>query len=396
MISKVSISGYRSIEKCFDLALRPLNVLIGPNRGGKTNFLDLFDLLSEGGREQLSQGITRRGGMDSVLWAGGARSLSVSLTLEPQELFKEEMVPVTYIVRLDKSGPSYVVAHEELEKVPRPGYARGFEVFKAEAGVATVHNLLSRSNETIEVSSRELAAVQIRDPIAYPTPDKIRRFLSSTTVHRPFATHDESSMRQAQFIESGSPDRPGTRLVPGGHNLTPVYYNLVNEPRWGEVWDNIQNILRVAFPSFRDLYFPTDAGAGRAILSWRDDHYPRTAFPTSALSDGTLSFLCLVAVLSDPEPPPLLCLDEPEVGLHPHLVKIVGELLQDAAERTQLIVATHSPQLITQLDAEDIIVVDSVDGQTKFERLDPEKLGGWLREFTLGELWLQGEIGGRP
>jgi predicted ATPase len=122
-------------------------------------------------------------------------------------------------------------------------------------------------------------------------------------------------------------------------------------------------------------------------------------FPANMMSDGTLTFLCLLAVLHDPEPPSLVCIDEPEVGLHPSLIYLLGDLLRDASERTQVIVATHSPRLISAMRAEDVVVVESIDGASHFKRFSSdelESLRSWLKDFSLGELWEQGEIGGRP
>ncbi len=104
----------------------------------------------------------------------------------------------------------------------------------------------------------------------------------------------------------------------------------------------------------------------------------------------------LLHILKTPDPPPLICIDEPEVGLHPDWIKIVAELLQSAAERTQVVVATHSPQLVSRLDPDQIMVLEKQNGCTEVTRLSNKDLDAWLKEFTLGELWVAGHIGGRP
>ena len=118
--------------------------------------------------------------------------------------------------------------------------------------------------------------------------------------------------------------------------------------------------------------------------------------PATRLSDGTLRYLCLLAILCHPEPPPLVCIEEPELGLHPDIMPTIAELLKDASTRTQLIVTTHSDVLIDALSEspEDVIVCEKNEGSSVMRRLDAESLRTWLSEYGLGQLWRRGEIGG--
>jgi predicted ATPase len=127
-----------------------------------------------------------------------------------------------------------------------------------------------------------------------------------------------------------------------------------------------------------------ESGLLEPLVSWR-------------LSDGTLKFLCILAVLLDPDPAPLICIEEPEVGLHPEAIQIVAEALAEASERTQLIVTTHSEALIDALSdrPEDVIVTErDFDNGTQFRRLEKKQLSLWLERYSLGQLWRKGEIGG--
>lgn len=145
------------------------------------------------------------------------------------------------------------------------------------------------------------------------------------------------------------------------------------------------------------LTVPPGGGDGKVSLGWFERPYgSQGMISANLLSDGTLKLLCLIAILKSPDPPSLICIDEPELGLHPDWIKLVAELLQDAACRTQVIVATHSPHIVSKLDADQVIVVDKVDGETKMKRLEKADLENWLKDFSLSELWLAGHFGGRP
>jgi predicted ATPase len=120
------------------------------------------------------------------------------------------------------------------------------------------------------------------------------------------------------------------------------------------------------------------------------------AIPATRLSDGTLRFLCLLVILLHPEPPPLICIEEPELGLHPDVLPVVSDLLKEAGERTQLIITTHSADLIDELSdmPEAVLVCEKIEGATQINRLNPEELSIWLKDYSLGKLWQRGDIGG--
>ena len=153
-------------------------------------------------------------------------------------------------------------------------------------------------------------------------------------------------------------------------------------------------MLQIAFPGFRELKFPV-VGAGQVTMSWYQDGLSGPLYP-GELSEGTLRFLWLITVLLSPEPSPITLIDEPEVSLHPELLKLLAGLLQDAACRGQVIVATHSTDLVRWLQPDEVLILDKTDGQTSLTWADSLDLVEWLREYTLGELWLMGTLGGRP
>lgn len=118
--------------------------------------------------------------------------------------------------------------------------------------------------------------------------------------------------------------------------------------------------------------------------------------PATRLSDGTLRYLCLLAILCNPEPQPLICLEEPELGLHPDLLSGIVEMIRECSERTQLIVTTHSETIVDAFsdDPESVLVCEKEDGITTMKRLSSEDLAVWLKDYSLGQLWSRGQIGG--
>ena len=266
------------------------------------------------------------------------------------------------------------------------------KLLTASQGKAKFYNALSQAKSpVIDLSDTELAITQVRDPQAYPVANGMRKQISAWTFYNEFITSEGAPIRQVQ------PAKAVTKILPGGDNLTSVLHFLSNRPEYWEIYEEIIEVLQIAFPSFEKLYFPSEAGEGKIDLVWKDRSFGKKGFSSAVLSDGILRFLCLVTVLLAPNQPSLICLDEPELGLHPALMKIIADLLKDASERTQIIIATHSPELINYFEPENVVIVESENGMSSLRRLDnrPE-LTRWLKDFTMGELWLTGELGGRP
>lgn len=184
---------------------------------------------------------------------------------------------------------------------------------------------------------------------------------------------------------------PDRTLTPDGETLFSVLYNLREHS--AENYTRILDALRLVFPGFQRLEFPI-VGAGQVSMAWYQDHLVGPLYPNE-LSDGTLRFLWLATILLTPEPPPLVLIDEPESSLHPQMLHALAELMQDAALRTTVIVATHATELIRWLQPDQVLVLDKEDGGTRATWADQMDLDAWLREYTLSDLWLMGNLGGR-
>jgi predicted ATPase len=395
MISSLSLEGYKSYKSLKDFSLRPLNVFIGPNRSGKSNFLDFWDFLSAAGKQELAPAINNRGGIGSVV-SWNQNRLGFKLHFSPYPPFSQES-GVGYEVTVSKQQLSYSISREYLIKSPQRSSAQN-NLLDISSGRGLVYKQSSGKTERQEsqFSNSDLAITQIRDTAVYPTLDKLRLYLANITVHRPFNTEENAPIRDAQVIGVREAEVPPTRLNRYGDNLTNVLYFLHNEPKYQDYYEEYLLTLQHAFPTFEKFIFPADAGQGKTILAWKDRAFPNRALTANFLTDGTLRFMCLLAALYDPEPPPLLCIDEPEVGLHPQLLRLLASVLTEASERMQIIVSTHSSDLISFLDnADDVVVVESEDGWSTLKRLSQQELQHWLKEYSLGELWKYGEIGGR-
>lgn len=378
MIKKVQIKGFKSLKKVVDLEMRPLNVLIGPNNGGKTNFIDFFRLLSEGAAKKLAEGFVTRGGFDSVLYAGSTeKKIAWEITLSG--IKPDSQLSYTYSVELIKKGYSQIVEKEELKE-------RGGLLGKRE--LTLLEELLIKVRSLKDVTNDELITAQISDPFGYPISFELQQYLKSWGFYSEFSTDLDSPLRKAQ------PLRAGLRVSPSGDNLFSVLHHMKERHQYRDTYNEILKTVKVIFPTLEDLHFPPEAGEGKIALAWEGSEFPKE-FPSYSLSDGVLKFLCLTTLLLSPNPPKLICIDEPEIGLHPRSIDLISELLTACSQRSQLIVATHSPQIIRKLKPEDVLIVERKDGATELQRLSAEELKSWLKDFTLEELWLTGVIGGR-
>ena len=396
MIEYIKIEGFRSFRKV-ELSLSPLSVLIGPNGSGKSNFLDLLFLMAEAAYGGLAEGIAYRGGFDNLAFKGDPGDIFFGFRFQPTGIFEAENDPVSFKLLLKKIGPNPKVWFEQVSKEPHPPHLSPLYVMHRDKDGCMFRSIRTGMREVVAEgeegkvleSDSELAIFQVKDQDKYPTPYKLLRYLQEWTLYRDINVGPDSPVRQASLVRST------LRLAPNGANLASVLNSILqNHPA---IWKEIEEILETAYPGFHSIRVPPEGGDGKILLRWWERPYEKEkGFSANLLSDGTLKLLCLIAILKTPDPPSLISIDEPELGLHPDWVKLVAELLQSAATRTQLIVTTHSPQLVAMLEPGQIIVAEKNEGETQLKTLSEQDLGKWLKEFNLGELWLAGHFGGRP
>ncbi len=400
MISSINIQGFKSFKSLDDFPLRSLNVLIGPNRSGKTNFLDFWDFLSEACKQGLSHAVAQRGGIGKVLSWNGVERMSFRCGIDIESEVRDSSFirkEGDYLVGITKNSPSGSIDNEEYSIVTEKLVGA---LFVDKSGLE--HTPIPDPDDrdlrdphgvkAYQASSSNLVITQIRDAIQDPVLNRLRNVLANIAVHSSFDSSPNLPMRSAQAIS----DAPVTRLNRNGDNLSSVLHHLHNQSQYRDFYDALLLTLRRAFPSFEEIAFPTNLGKGKTILAWKDKNFPKRAITANLLSDGTIHFLCILVALYDPEPPTLLCLDSPEVGLHPQLLRLLAGVLQEASERMQIIISTHSSDLISFLEnADDVVVVESDEGWSTLKRLSHKELEHWLKEYSLGELWKSGEIGGR-
>jgi predicted ATPase len=372
LLRQVKLENLFSFRKT-EVALRGLNVLIGPNASGKSNLIEAVGLL-QAAPVDLSAAIRRLGGVHVVC------SLATRSAIAAVDCEWINDYPLRYRLEFSEEAHGLVVNKERLTD-PTAEAANGsgatyFERIGGKVRFGANFNSVPPSQSVFEL---------YKSP-ADPTPiTRIGRQLEAIRIYREFRTTGNS---QARIGVSTS--APKDLLDDGGDNLALVLLDM----DFKGLHDKVRGYLSRFCDRFNDAKvrldgpfaktFIEESGLLEPLASWR-------------LSDGTLKFLCLLAVLLEPNPAPLICIEEPEVGLHPEAIQIVADALVEASGRTQLIVTTHSEALIDALSdrPEDVLVTErDADNSTQFRRLDKQQLSLWLERYRLGELWRMGEIGG--
>jgi predicted ATPase len=361
-IDKITLRGFKSIRDLQDFPLGSLNILIGPNGAGKSNFVDFFRLLRAMADERLQKFVLEQGGGDSFFFMGPKSTLRISAQLQ----FGED----TYEFKLAPTASAdLMIGNEQTRLAGRPGSSA--ETWTRESNLKRRHEMVAR-----------------REPFDALDID-VYDCVSDLVVYH---FHDTSML--APMRRPGSV-RDNEHLRPEAANLGA--YLLMLREHHPVVYEKIRDIVRLAAPFFDDFKFrprPSD-GDTTLQLEWtqKDSDYP---FLVSQLSDGTLRFIALTTALLQPNPPTMILVDEPELGLHPYALTLLAALLKKAAIRTQVIVSTQSASLLDNFEAEDVIVVERQNGESTFKRLSSTDLEEWLKDYSLGELWEKNIFGGRP
>jgi predicted ATPase len=376
---KISVKHFRRLCDV-ELELRPLTILIGANGTGKTSLLDVFSLLANSAHGSLNKAISDFSGLSALITYDRADGLGLGISMEVQG-----HAPLDYRVRLDPRGTSYVIEEETLTQQryykPPPfkhieSYGLDVKYFEPE------QNRLLRP--TWEHNPLETSLSQV--PKMHREPEDFRRRLASSTFYHVLNVEPRSPVRLPQ------PMRPAPLPGKDGEDLVSCLFYLREADR--DRFEAVEDSLRAAFPAFERLDFPPVA-AGTLAMTWRDKNLSKPLY-MNQLSEGMLRFLWLATLLESPGLTAATLLDEPEVSLHPELLSLLAGLLREAANHTQLIVATHSDRLVRFLKPAEVVVIDSADdGMAQLTWADKMDLDEWLAEYTLDEVWRMGRMGGR-
>jgi predicted ATPase len=360
-LETLTIRNFKSIREQ-TLKLGPLNVFIGGNGAGKSNLIGVFRFLREIINQRLAEYTARRGGADAILHFGRSASDELEIALA----FGEDNVSNGYkIILAGTDDDELIIKKEYAYYHERPKYPKPYEVAVA-----------SYTMESKLQASSELAAKQVAKDL---------------DSYRVYHFHDTS---ETATVKATSDIDDNRFLRPQAENLPAFLYWMQEKRR--DHFDLITDTVRQVAPFFGGFRLaPSRLNESKIRLEWAEKG-SETYFNASALSDGTLRFICLATLLLQPDLPAVVLLDEPELGLHPAAITILAGMLASASTRTQVIVATQSVTLVNQFEPDKIWTVDRLDNESVFRHLDEADIAGWLDDYALGELWEKNLLGARP
>ena len=372
-VDSISVRGFRSIGSVENLQLRPINVLIGSNGSGKSNFVEVFSFLQETRSGHLQSYVIRAGGADSILHFGSKRTdkldIRISFETDTEGLFNQYEMTLAP-TSSDGLYPAleYVYIWDKNKRSQPLGCrisGNGLE--------AAISNIAGIQGARAEVVGRYVG-----------------RYLEQWRLYHFHDTSANSPMKKTADLNDNR------FLRPDGSNL-PAFLYYLNQKHESS-YRMIRNAVRLVAPFFDDFQLlPQALNEDKIRLEWKhigSEDY----FDVSSLSDGTLRFIALTTLLLQPPRlrPSMILLDEPELGLHPLAITLLASLARQASVDTQVLLATQSPILLDHFEPEDVLVTERVNGGTEIARLNPEELRVWLEDYSLGQLWEKNELGGRP
>lgn len=369
-IKKLTIEGFKSIRKLEDFELRRLNVLVGANGAGKSNFVAFFHLLRELIDQRLQLAVATEGGADVYLYLGPRVT--------------QQIVAKLYF---GANGYEFILVPTADNRLV---FADEVAVFNGTYGTSRTRLGSGHAEAQLKNRKDEGGVTGAR----YGVPHYVFSAVSSWVVYH---FHDTST---TAGVRRQGPINDNESLRPNAENLAAFLYRIQRTNPTS--YEKIRDVVRLAAPFFDDFKLrPVPTNPELIQLEWlqKESDYP---FRASQLSDGTLRFVCLATALLQPVLPPTVLFDEPELGLHPYALTLLANLFQQAAKQyggyfsNQIIVSTQSAPLLNEFVPEDVIVVERAQGQSKFRRLESTHLSEWLKEYTLGELWQKNVLGGRP
>jgi predicted ATPase len=360
-IDRLTIKGFKSIRNLDNFELRDLNVLIGPNGAGKSNFVSYFRMLGEMVEQRLQVWTRQQGSVDRIVSFGVKETSKLESSIEfGSNSYQFELLPST-------DGGFFF--GRELIGFRDPDYDQPY----------------------LEV----IGSGQMESKLKSIIPEKkIATFCyQSISGWKIFHFHDTSDTAGVKRLGSLHDFQ---YLRPEAANLAAFLYHLQNSAF--DEYRQIIKVIRLAIPFFDDFVLEPQSlpdGEEQIRLLWRQRTSDYALWP-SQLSDGSIRFICLATALLQPKLPSTIVIDEPELGLHPYAITLLGSLIRSASKKTQVIISTQSVALVNEFAIEDLVIVESEEGATVFQRLEPNDFQNWLEEYSTGELWEKNVLGGRP
>lgn len=364
MLKKIELKNFRSFGQC-NIDLNNINLLIGGNGSGKSNFISLFKLLNYIGDARLELWIAEKGGFDNIVYRGIQENNSIDIKFYfDTEDHKNLNI---YFLKLKATEDDYVIVDESVGIWDDRKFA--------DPNMKSIIKILSKESN-LKNSVRN-------NPFTY----YISRIIKKWKIYHFDDVSPNSNKKREQRIDDGY------ILDEEGDNIAAFLYNLKKDHF--QNYRKVVEVVSMVAPYFDDFILEPETSNEELIkLKWTEKDSVKE-FRAALISDGTLRFICLSALLLQPYLPEVIIIDEPELGLHPLAITILSELVKKASVKSQIIMATQSVTLLNNFKPEDVIVIDKEKEGSSIKRLDRETLSGWLDEYTLGELWEGNYIGGR-
>lgn len=360
-LDTITVQGFKSIASIPLLKLRAINIVIGANGSGKSNFIGVFSFLHAIREGRLQDYVIKAGGAEKVLHFGSKVSKGIDIFISFEEGKNQ------YAIRLEPTDSDHLAP--VFEQVGFWDKERGFD-----------HSV----SDPITGNGKEAGISVPSAGIASWVQARLDRW-------RLYHFHDTSSSSPMKKTGDLNDNR---YLRPDGSNLAAFLYYLRRKHE--DSYRMIRRTIQRVAPFFDDfLLEPQKLNPDKIRLEWLHNG-SEAYFDASSLSDGTLRFMALTTLLLQPSRPSIILIDEPELGLHPFAITMLASLVKQASVKTQVILSTQSPLLLDYFQPEDVLVADRVNGGTQLTRPDSAPLAKWLQDYSLGQLWEKNELGGRP
>jgi predicted ATPase len=388
MIEKITIKNYKSIRELTDFELKPINILIGANNSGKSNFLDVFAFLRD---TLLENSYPVNGKNTNPSWRGavekrgGGNAICYDKEQSFQIAFEDQHFRYSLRMNLDQWRLSFQIEVEQLKSLIDPNK----RFFEFSQGNVTIFDKSGKEAITQSIDQRTALCHYLQRSRFHNSGDEpasnFAKSLSEIKIYDRIHTEIWSPIRTPQKPKGETIlDEDGGNLVDVLHQLSQVQPKFLSE---------LNSLLKILFRDFARISFPSNE-RGEILIRWEDEN--GRVSNAAQLSDGTLKLLCLLAILENPNPPPLIGIDEIDANMHPKMWAIVADMLDEVAQRTQVIATTHNPDFVSMFTPEEIVILQQYKGATEMRRFSTKgALELWLKDFGTRELWLMGELESR-